>query len=132
LTKKRAPNPIRAVGIEIILPRKEVISMPIKWSAMQVMEAADTIEKHIDAAVEPLECAREVARAALRIPNLPGYVGQRFAGLLGEIGRAIGGPPAEPVGRLRARLQSIQDFVPKDDLEAEKKTSSYGDKVSLI
>jgi hypothetical protein len=126
------PNSIRAIGIGVILPRKEVISMPIKWSAMQVMEAADTIEKHIDAAVEPLECAREVARAALGIPNLPGYVGQRFAGLLGEIGRAIGGTPAEPVGRLRARLQSIQDSVPKDDLEAEKKTSSYGDKVSLI
>jgi hypothetical protein len=126
------PNPIRAIGIGVILPRKEVISMPIKWSAMQVMEAADTIEKHIKAAVEPLECAREVARTALGIPNLPGYVGQRFAGLLGEIGRAIGGTPNEPVGRLRARLQSIRDSVPKDDLEAEKKTSSYGDKVSLI
>jgi len=114
------------------LPGKEVISMPIKWSAMQVMEAADTIEKHIDAAAEPLECAREVARAALEIPNLPEYVGQRFAGLLGEIGRAIGGTPAEPIGRLRARLQSIQDSVPKDALEAEKKASSYGTKVSLV
>jgi hypothetical protein len=97
-----------------------------------VMEAADTIEKHIDTAVEPLECAREVARAALGIPNLPGYVGQRFSGLLGEIGRTIGGTPAEPVGQLRARLQSIRDSVPKDDLEAEKKASSYGNKVGLI
>lgn len=106
--------------------------MPIKWSAMQVMEAADMIEKHINAAVEPLECAREVAKAALEIPNLPGYVEQRIAGLLGEIGRAIGGTPAEPVGRLKARLESIRDSVPKADLEAEKKASSYGDKVSLV
>jgi hypothetical protein len=106
--------------------------VPIKWSAMQVMEAADTIEKHIDAAAEPLGCAREVGRAALEIPNLPGYVGQRFAGLLGEIERAIGGTPAEPVGRLRARLQSIRDSVPEDALEAQKKASSYGTKVSLL
>jgi len=106
--------------------------MPIKWSAMQVMEAADMIEKHINAAVEPLECAREVAKAALEIPNLPGYVEHRIAGLLGEIGRAIGGTPAEPVGRLKARLESIRDSVPKNDLEAEKKTRSYGDKVSLV
>jgi hypothetical protein len=126
------PNPIRAIGIGVILPGKEVIPMPIKWSAMQVMEAADMIEKHINAAVEPLECAREVAEAALEISNLPGYVEQRIAGLLGEIGRAIGGIPAEPVGRLKARLESIRDSVPKDDLEAEKKTRSYGDKVSLV
>jgi hypothetical protein len=132
LTKKRATNPIRAIGIGAILPGKEVISMPIKWSAMQVMEATDMIEKHINAAVEPLECAREVAEAALEISNLPGYVQQRIAGLLGEIGRAIGGTTAEPVGRLKARLESIRDSVPKDDLEAEKKTRSYGDKVSLV
>lgn len=106
--------------------------MPIKWSAMQVMEAADMIEKHINAAVEPLECAREVAKAALEIPNLPGYVEQRIAGLLGEIGRTIGGTPVEPVGRLKARLESIRDSVPKDDLEAEKKTRAYGDKVRLV
>ena len=106
--------------------------MPIKWSAMQVMEAANMIEKHINAAVEPLECAREVAEAALEIPNLPGYVEQRIAGLLGEIGRAIGSTPVEPVGRLKARLESIRDTVPKADLEAEKKTSSYGDKVRLV
>ena len=106
--------------------------MPIKWSAIQVMEAADTIEKHIDAAVEPLECAREVAKAALEIPQLPQYVNQHFRGLMGEIDRAIGGSHSEPVGRLKARLQSIRDSVPKDTLEKEKKTSSYGDKVSLI
>jgi hypothetical protein len=106
--------------------------MPIKWSALRVMEAADMIEKHIDAAAEPLECAREVAEAALEIPGLPGYVKDNIAMLLGEIGRAIGGTPAEPVGRLGARLQSIRDSMPKNDLEAEKKTTSYGEKVSLI
>ena len=106
--------------------------MPIKWSALRVMEAADMIEKHIDAAVEPLECAREVAKAALEIPHLPLYVDQHFHGLLSEISRAIGGSHSEPVGRLKARLQSIRDSVPKDAPEAEEKKSKYGKQQSLV
>jgi hypothetical protein len=106
--------------------------MPIKWSAMQVMEAADSIEKHIDAAVEPLECAREVAKAVLGIPNLPGYVVQRFLSLLSEIDRTIGTDPSGRGSMLRSRLQAIRDDVPEDALKEEKKASSYGDKVSLV
>jgi len=99
---------------------------------MRVTEAADMMEKHINAAVEPLECAREVAKAALDIPELPQYVEQRINGLLGEIERAIGGSHSEPVGRLKARLQSIRDSVPKDALEAEEKKSEYGKQQSLV
>lgn len=106
--------------------------MPIKWSAIRVTEAADMLEKHVNAAVEPLECAREVAKAALEIPNLPQYVEQHFHGLLSEISRAIGGSHFEPIGRLKARLQSIRDSVPKDTLEAEKKKSEYGKQQSLV
>jgi len=106
--------------------------MPIKWSVLRVMEAADMLEKHINAAVEPLECAREVAKATLEIPQLPQYVEQRINGLLGEIERAIGGSHSEPVGRLKARLQSIRDSVPKDALEAEEKKGKYGKQPSLV
>lgn len=106
--------------------------MPIRWSASQVMEAADMLEKHIKAAVEPLECAREVAKAALEIPELPQYVDQHFRGLVGEIDRAIGGSHFEPVGRLKARLQAIRDSVPKDALEAEKKKAEHGRQQSLV
>jgi hypothetical protein len=98
--------------------------MPIKWSAMRVMEAADILEKHINAAIEPLDCAKEVANAALEIPNIPGYVDQHFHGVLWNIDNAV--------RRLRDNLQLIRNSVPKDALEAEKKTSSYGDKVSLV
>ena len=105
--------------------------MPIRWSTQRVMEAADMIEGHINKAVEPLECAREVAKAALEIPHLPQYVDQHFRGLWGEIDRAIGSR-TEPVGRLKARLQSIRDSVPKDALEAEKKASDYGEQQSLV
>ena len=106
--------------------------MPIKWSALRVIEAADMMEKHINAAVEPLECAREVAKAAQDIPQLPQYVEQRINVLLGEIERAIGGSYSEPVGRLKARLQSIRDSVPKDALEKEEKKREYGKQQSLV
>jgi len=117
--------------IGLLLPGKGVISMPIKWSALRVTEAADMIEEHINAAVEPLECAREVAKAALEISNLPEYMGSRLHSLLAEIDRAIG----DPSGRgsmLKSRLQAIRDDVPKDDLEAQKKVSAYGERQSLV
>jgi len=106
--------------------------MSIRWSPIRVIEAADMIEKHIDAAVEPLECAREVAKAALEIPELPQYMGQRFLSLLSEIDRTIGVVPAGRGSMLRSRLKAIRDDVPGDALEEEKKASSYGDKVSLV
>lgn len=98
--------------------------MPIKWSALRVIEAADMIEGHINKAVEPLECAREVAKAALEISNLPLYVDQHFRGLLDDIERAT--------GRLKGRLQSIRDDVPKEALEGEKKSAEYGERQSLV
>jgi len=84
------------------------------------------IESYINQAAEPLECAREVAKAALEIPNLPQYVSDDFWGLIGEIDRAIGGGRFEPVGRLKARLKSIRDDLPKDALEAEEKRQEVG------
>ena len=98
--------------------------MPIKWSAVRVMEAADMLEKHINAAIEPLECAKDVANAALEIPNIPGYLDQHFHGVLWNIDNAV--------RRLRDNLQSIRDSVPKDALEAEKQASAYGKQQSLV
>lgn len=106
--------------------------VPIKWSATQVTEAAGMIEEYVDQAVEPLEQARIVAREALNIPDLPQYVDQHFRGLIGEIDRAIGGSQWEPVGRLKARLQSIRDSVPQEALEREKVKASHGSQQSLI
>ncbi|MFW6118163.1 MAG: hypothetical protein ACOC6R_01550 [Chloroflexota bacterium] len=104
--------------------------MPIRWSAMRVSEAADMMEKHISAAVEPLECAREVAKAALEIESLPGYMEQRIYSFLSEIDRAIG--TGSHRGNLMGKLQDIRDNLPKADLEAEKKASSYGEMKSLV
>lgn len=106
--------------------------MPIKWSALKVSEAADMIEEYVNQATEPLEQARIVAKEALNIPNLPQYVDQHFRGLWGEIDRAIGGSQYEPTGRLKARLQSIRDSIPKQAIESEQVKASVGSTRSLF
>ena len=98
--------------------------MPIRWSALQVSGAADMIESYINQAAEPLECAREVAKAALEIPNLPQYVSDDFWDVIGEINKAIGGGH-EGEGRLKARLKSIRNDIPEKALEAEKRRQMY-------
>ena len=106
--------------------------MPIRWSTVKVNDAAGMIEEYINQAAEPLEQIRIVAREALKIDNLPQYVEQHFLGLIGEIDRAIGGSQWEPVGRLRTRIQSIRDSLPKKTMEAEKTKIDRGSQQSLI
>lgn len=97
--------------------------MPVRWSALMVSEAAGMIEEYVNQAVEPLEQARIVSREALNIPRLPQYLDQHFLGLIGEIDRVIGGSQWEPVGRLRAKIQSIRDSLPEEAIEAEIRAS---------
>ena len=106
--------------------------MPIRWSPVKVNDAAGMIEEYVNDVVEPLECARNVAREALKIDNLPQYVDQHFRGLIGEIDRVIGGSQWEPEGRLRAKLQSIRDSLPKEAMEAEKTKIAQGNQQSLM
>jgi hypothetical protein len=106
--------------------------VPIKWSTLKVSEAADMIEEYINQALEPLEQVRIVAREALNIPNLPQYIDQYFSGLIGEIDRAIGGSQWEPEGRLRAKIQSIRDSLPKEAMEVEKTKIAHGSQQVLV
>jgi len=105
--------------------------VPIKWSALLAKEAADMIEQYVNQAVEPLECAREVAKAAGEIEDLPQYMEHHFLVLVMEINRAIGGGH-EGEGRLKARIQSIRDSIPDDALEAEQKRRQLGEQKSLV
>jgi hypothetical protein len=106
--------------------------VPIRWSTVKVNDAAGMIEEYVNQAAEPLEQIRIVAREALKIDNLPQYVDQHFRGLIGEIDRAIGGSQWEPVGRLRAKLQSIRDSLPKEAMEAEKTKIAHGSQQVLV
>ncbi len=106
--------------------------MPIKWSALKVSEAAGMVEGFLDEAVGPLECARSAAREALKLDNLPGYMSQHFTRIISEIDRAIGGSQWEPVGRIRAGIQSVRDNLPSGAVETDRARQQHGSQQMLV
>jgi len=106
--------------------------VPIKWSALKVIEAADRIEEHFNLAVEPLEQARTVAQEARRIDNLPQYIDQYLTRIISEIDRAIGGSQWEPVGRIRAGMKDIRDNIPSGAVEQDQASQKYGSTQPLV
>ena len=106
--------------------------MPVKWSALMVNEAMDMVEEYVNQVVEPLEQARIVASEARNIPNLPQYVDQYLVRIIGEIDRAIGGSQWEPVGRLKAGIQSVRESLPDGAVDEERKRMESGSQLSLV
>ena len=106
--------------------------MPVKWSALKVNEAMDMVEEYVDQVVEPLEQARIVAGEARNIPNLPQYVDQYLVRIIGEIDRVIGGSQWEPVGRLKAGIQSVRESLPDGAIDEERKKLESGSQLSLV
>lgn len=106
--------------------------MPVKWSALKVNEAMDMVEEYVNQAVEPLEQAKIVASEARNIPNLPQYVDQHLVRIIGEVDRAIGGSQWEPVGRLKAGIQSVRESLPNGAVDEEKKRLESGSQLSLV
>ena len=106
--------------------------MPVKWSALRVNEAMDMVEEYVNQVVEPLEQAGIVVSEARNIPNLPQYVDQYLLRIIGEIDRAIGGSQWEPVGRLKAGIQSVRESLPDGAVEEEKKRLESGSQLSLV
>ena len=105
--------------------------MSVKWSALMVNEAMDMVEEYVNQAVEPLEQVRIIASEAGNIPNLPQYVDQYLLRIIGEIDRAIGGSQWEPVGRLKAGIQSVRESLPDRAIDDEKKRLESGSQLSL-
>jgi hypothetical protein len=106
--------------------------MPIRWSALKVIGAADMIEEFVKEAYEPLEQARIVAREALKLPNLPQYIEWDFNRIIGEIDRAIGGSQFESIGRIRSGVEAIRKDIPRGAIEAERDSAKHGATPSLI
>ncbi len=110
--------------------------MPIKWSALQVAEAVDMVERYVNQAIEPLEQAKVVAIEARKIPNLPGYIGQHLSHLISEIGRVTGGVlpwNQQPYsGNVRAAISSIRESIPAGTIEAERQNLESGKQLSLV
>jgi hypothetical protein len=109
--------------------------MRIRWDPVQVMDAADQLEGHVNRIVKPLEEARKAAEQARAIPNLPEYVKQRFTGFMFEVERTIGGVERTSYtwengqsqtskyiseGTLKRSISSIKSQVPQDALKEAK------------
>jgi len=102
----------------------------IKWSPVEVMDATDVLDGHIDKIIKPLKRAKEAAEAAREIRNLPDYVKYQFNNVIAEIERTIGGTHSwdgKPYsGLLKNRIESIRNAVPKDALaEAHSKPALW-------
>jgi hypothetical protein len=92
----------------------------------------EMVEEYVNQIIEPLEQARIVVREAMNIPNLPQYVDQLLLRIIGEIDRAIGGSQWEPVGRLKAGIQSVRESLPDGAVDEEKKRLESGSQLSLV
>ena len=106
--------------------------MPIKWSALKVSEAAGKIEEQLNQAIEPLERAREVAREARGIANLPGYIDQDFIRIIGEIDDCLGGTEFRPVGWFKATIEHIRKDIPSGTVEQDQASQKYGSTPALV
>ena len=111
--------------------------MPIKWSALKVSEAADKIEEFVKQAAEPLEKARDVAKEANNLPDLPQYMTQDFNSILMELERVTGGERSwgDEVhydGSIQRNIDRLRGDIPKDALQSEQTRQKYGSTQSLV
>ena len=111
--------------------------MPIKWNALKVSEAADKIEEFVKQAAEPLEKARDVAKEANNLPDLPQYMTQDFNSILMEIERVTGGERSwgdedHYDGSIQRNIDRLRGDIPKDALQSEQTSRKHGSTQSLI
>jgi hypothetical protein len=106
--------------------------VPIKWSALQVSEAAGMIEEFLSKAAEPLEQARLVAQEARKITNLPQYVDSDFVRILGKIDDCLGGPNHPTGGWFKSTVKSIRDDLPSGAIEKDKEKRRLGEQQALV
>ena len=96
-----------------------------------MLEALDVVEGYVNQVIDPLEQARNAAREARAIPNLPQYVDQYLLRIISEIDRSIGGSQWEPEGRLKTAIESVWKSIPEGAIETEKKRHKHGNQLSL-
>jgi len=105
--------------------------VPIRWSALKVSEAAGMIEEYLNQAVEPLEQAMIVAREARKLDNLPQYIDQDFANIIGKIDGCLGSSQW-PTGWFKSTVEHIRKHLPSGAVEADQASQKYGSQQTLI
>ncbi len=87
--------------------------MPIKWSALEVAEAMDEVERLLNQAEPFLADAEIRVGQAKCTPNLPKYMHQ-------NLGRLIYTVKARAA--IRRAIESVRNDIPQDAIEAERQT----------
>jgi hypothetical protein len=110
-------------------------TMPIKWNALKVIEAADKVEELVNQAAKTLESARTVFEEAKQIPNLPQYVDQSIFSILMEIERVTGGENSwdhrHYDGSIKRAIDRLRRDIPQDVLKSQQKAREYGSTPSM-
>ena len=107
-------------------------TVPIRWSALKVSEAASMIEEFLNQAVEPLEQARIVAQEARKIDNLPQYVDQDFTRIIGKIQDCLGNTEFRLEGWFKATVERVRKNIPGEAIESDQAKQKYGTQQSLV
>ena len=81
------------------------------------------VEEFVNQAVEPLEQAKIVANEARNIANLPQYLDQRLVRLIIGI---------EQIDSIKNSINAVRNELPDGEVEAEKKSESYGRQPMLV
>ena len=91
--------------------------MPIRWSALELDEAMDEVEKLINEAEPFLAEAESKARKATSIAYLPQYLSQRLHRLVYAI---------EYSQAMRDAIAKIRQDIPKGAIETERQSGRQG------
>ena len=96
--------------------------MPIKWSALEVVEAMEEVEHQLSLAEAFLDEAKAKASQARSIPNLPLYMEQRVRRVVYEIDR---------MDNIRHAIKSVRTAIPDGAVEADRERRKQGMQQSL-
>ena len=96
--------------------------MPIKWSALQVSEAMDEVERQLSLAEVFLAEAKAKAREAREIANLPAYLDDRLVRLIIQI---------ERIDYVKSAIESVRGAIPEGAIETERERVKHGRQQAL-
>ena len=91
--------------------------MPIKWSAVKVCEAMDEVERQMNLADAFFAEAKEKAKAATGIADLPTYMSDRIHRLITDI---------ERIEYVRSAIDAVRKAIPDGAVEAERERLRSG------
>lgn len=86
--------------------------MPIRWSARQVSESLDELNKILDELEPLLQRLLDKASETSKLPNLPDYVQQPLGWLRQKTSDFYAGQ--------KQRIERVRGYIPKDDLTREQ------------